>query len=117
MNLHNAPITAAELEAVYEAERRPSDPDLKTLQQHAARYALLLGQARAVRARLDKPADAHIPAPDHWPSHVAQVHPARAQCAPVTHLRRRTDVVIDFKRLAAGDAPEPDDATSHPARA
>lgn len=117
MSLHHPPITHDELQAVYAAERRPSDPDLKTLQQHAARYALLIGRAMAQRDRRSQPADAPIPAPHHWASHVAQAHPARAQCDPVTQLRRRSDVVIDFKRLAAGDAPEPDDATTHPARA
>lgn len=91
------PLTQDELRRAFNAVRRPDDPDLAVLAQHAARYELILGTALRTRRRsLSAPApDSHIPAPAHWPPHVARLH-------------RRTDAAtaIDFKSLAAGDRRE-----------
>lgn len=112
------PLTQDELRRAFNAARRPDDPDLAVLAQHAARYELILGTALRTRRRsLSAPApDSHIPAPAHWPPHVARLHPAHAassstssgNTATVTPLRRRTDAAtaIDFKSLAAGDRRE-----------
>lgn len=104
MSTAGAPLTQDELRRAFESVRRPDDPDLPTLLQHAARYSVVLGTALRARRASNAPQpapDALIPAPVHWPDHIARQHPLRTTLDPAA-------VPPHFAEVPAGDGFPPE---------